>query len=463
MKHITLMLLAFLMLSVCILSACGGNESTGGQSAVFSSPSESEGLLDSSAEDSDNEESNASSEESADDIIADSSDESNGESSSTDNDKPDDTVKLLFTRYTQKPTFVMIGTCAQGAKVTATIGDESLTVDSYMGWFEMSFTKTGSSHRVTFTQTVDGQDYGEPRSYFAKPVAPKSNWTWAFNSNKAFQFFLGTMVEDFEGGNLYSKNEISGMTNRIKSRIDQLHQYNSDAEIIYMIVPSVLTTYPELAPDFLTKGTGQTRLDQVTEGIKKSGATVIDLRSTFNIHKNDEMPLYYKLDSHWADYGAYLGYKELFEHISKKFPEAAPRNIDEFKWTADHYISADACLYLDIPQEKVKEYAYYREFNFEAPENILSVPRYRGMQLIYNDLTTEEKIFKTNRSELPSCVVYRDSYCAGIYDILPERMDTTHYIGMWNYTWQKDLMQREKPDYVIYLIAEWNMDEVVHN
>ncbi|MBO5869718.1 MAG: hypothetical protein J6Q89_03105, partial [Clostridia bacterium] len=74
---------------------------------------------------------------------------------------------------------------------------------------------------------------------------------------------------------------------------------------------------------------------------------------------------------------------------------------------------------------------------------------YRGMQLIYNDLTTEEKVFKTDRSELPSCVVYRDSYCAGIYDILPERMNTTHYIGMWNYAWQKNLMQSEKPDYVI--------------
>ena len=85
------------------------------------------------------------------------------------------------------------------------------------------------------------------------------------------------------------------------------------------------------------------------------------------------------------------------------------------------------------------------------------------MQLIYNDLTTEEKYFSTNNSKLPSGMVFRDSYSAGIYDILPERMNKTHYIGMWNYAWQNWLIDQEKPDYIIYLIAEWNMPQIVSN
>ncbi|MBQ3230600.1 MAG: hypothetical protein IJB49_06215, partial [Clostridia bacterium] len=278
-----------------------------------------------------------------------------------------------------------------------------------------------------------------------------------------FQFFLDKMLPDFIGGNLYPDSVLNSMKSRVSDRINQLRSYNDDAEIIYMVIPSPMTVYPELVPDPYVQNKGTTRLDQVTKALSQSGASVIDVRDTFKKHKNDKMPLYYKLDSHWADYGAYLAYVQLFDHISQKYPEATPRKQNEFKWTADYYISADVTLYLDIPQTGVEEYGYYREMDFSAPYQITSVPRYRGMQLIYNDQTTYENIIRTNRSQLPSCVVYRDSYCAGIYDILAERMNTTHYIGMWNYAWQRSVIMNEKPDYVIYLIAEWNLDTIVYN
>jgi len=174
------------------------------------------------------------------------------------------------------------------------------------------------------------------------------------------------------------------------------------------------------------------------------------------------MPLYYKLDSHWADYGAYLAYTELFNHISEKFPAAAPKAIEDFNWTADYYKSADVIMYLDYPQSKVQEYGYYREFNIDIPAIINTVPRYRLPQLLYSEESTYEQYFRTSRSELPSCIVYRDSYGAGIYDLIPERMNVTHYIGMWNYAWDTRQLQNEKPDYVIYLVAEWNLDEIVY-
>lgn len=383
---------------------------------------------------------------------------------STDIPEPEDSVKLLFARYTTKPQFVMIGTCAQGAEVTATIDDQTVTVPSYMGWFTVTMKSgTSSTQKVTFTQTIDGEQYDIPRTYNAVIRTPEFLGTSAFASNKAYQFFLAQMIPDFEGGNLFSQSHIDGMKSRIKTRLEQLRGLNDGAEIVYMIIPSPMTIYPELVPEQYTQGTGTTRYDQVTSAMKEAGATVIDVRELFMEHKNDEMPLYYHLDSHWADYGAYLAYTQLFEHISQDFPEAAPRPITDFKWTADYYTSADAMLYLGITQAKVKEYGYYREFDFEDPGKITSVPRYRGMQLIYNDLTTFEKTFYTKREELPSCVVYRDSYCAAIYDLIPERMNKTHYMGMWGYGWNNAVMQNEKPDYVIYITSEWNMFECVYN
>jgi len=52
---------------------------------------------------------------------------------------------------------------------------------------------------------------------------------------------------------------------------------------------------------------------------------------------------------------------------------------------------------------------------------------------------------------------------AAIYDLIPERMNKTHYMGMWGYGWNNAVMKNEKPDYVIYITSEWNMFECVYN
>ncbi len=430
MKKILLCLTVFMMLSVLILSGC--NNQDGDTSS-----------LESSLENS-----------------------SQSETSKPSKDKtPKDAVVLRFTRYTnEKDTFVMIGTCADNAYVTAQLDDQTVTVKSYHGWFSASFTKKGATHKVTFTQTVNGEPYDIPRNYTAVPVtSSRVDEQGVIASNQDFQFFLSKMIANYEGKNLYNQTALDNMKKTVGNRLDTLKANNPDGEIIYLIVPSAMTIYPELVPDCYKQTDGETRLDQVTNALTEAGATVIDVRDTFNQHKNDEMPLYYKMDSHWADYGAYLAYVELFNHISQKFPEATPRQIDDFDWIADDYQSADAIMYLDIDTTKITEYGYFRNFksSLNVNQNILSVPRYRLPQLLYSDDCTAQFNFNTGNQNLPSCIVHRDSYGAGIFDLIPERMNKTHYVGMWNYAWDNYKIQNQKPDYVIYILAEWNLDNVV--
>ncbi len=429
MKKILLCLTVFMMLSIIILSGC--NNQDGDASSLESS------LENSSTE----------------------------ETSNQKDKTPKDAVVLRFTRYTnEKDTFVMIGTCADNAYVTAQLDDQTVTVKSYHGWFSASFTKKGTVHKVTFTQTVNGEPYDIPRNYNAVPVtSSRVDEQGVIASNQDFQFFLSKMIANYEGKNLYKQTALNNMKKTVENRLNTLKANNPDGEIIYLIVPSAMTIYPELVPDYYKQTDGETRLDQVTNALTEAGATVIDVRDTFNQHKNDEMPLYYKMDSHWADYGAYLAYVELFNHISQKFPEATPRQIDDFDWIADDYQSADAIMYLDIDTSKITEYGYFRNFksSLNVNQNILSVPRYRLPQLLYSDDCTAQFNFNTGNQNLPSCIVHRDSYGAGIFDLIPERMNKTHYVGMWNYAWDNYKIQNQKPDYVIYILAEWNLDNVV--
>lgn len=383
--------------------------------------------------------------------------------SSQGGDKTPNNIKVLYNSYSEKPYFAMVGTCTEGAVVTAECNGETVSSNSYKGWFSLRLLCKGTSAEVKLYESIDGEMIGEVSTVTARPRTPGSEM-WPVVTGGDFQFFFQKMLPDYQGKNIPGSSAFSGLTSRVKNHLEQLRKYNNDAEIIYLIVPASMTVYPELVPETYGSLATETRLTKTIDAINAGGGIAIDLQSIFADHKDDEMPLYYKLDSHWSDYGAFVAYQALFEEVAKKFPNAAPRSIDEFNWNPGYYESGDMTYYLAMSQSKVKEYAYYRTFNFSAPSVVTETPRYRSKTMLcYSDEVTWENTINTKREELPSCVVIRDSYSTQIYDLIAERMNKTHYLGMWGYHWDQSLMASEKPDYVIYVVAEWNLDAIIYN
>ncbi|MBO5869758.1 MAG: hypothetical protein J6Q89_03305 [Clostridia bacterium] len=371
-------------------------------------------------------------------------------------------LSVIGCSFSEKPYFVLIGKCALNAEVTGEANGMKVTSKSYMGLFSVRLRCDEKSVKVKLSQTVDGVTVGQVLVYTATPITPSGDM-WPVVAGGNLQFFFQKMLPDFEGKNIPPEASLTNLTQRIIQRTEQLKQYKPDAEIIYVLVPSAMTVYPELVPEQYKQTEGKSKLDLISEALTAGGATVIDLKTAFNEHKNDEMPLYFKLDSHWSDYGAFVAYTELFNHISKTFPEAKPHGIDEFNWRSDYYKSGDMAYYLGLSRYGIKEYSYYRTFNFPVPKAVTLVNRYTSEQsLTYSDDVTYERTIYTGDKTLPSAIVMRDSYSTQMYDILAERMNKTHYSGMWNYIWDNSRIKSVKPDYVIYIVAEWNLDSILN-
>ncbi len=440
MKKALYIIFLLLLTAALFLTACGNNSS-----AESSAPSESSSAVSSETPDDESLPDDKSSQASQD-----AEDESNN-------------IQILYNSYSEKPYFAMVGTCTEGAVVTAECNGETISSNSYKGWFSLRLLCNGRSAEVKLYETVDGEMVGGISTVTVRPKTPGSEM-WPVVTGGDFQFFFQKMLPDYQGTNIPSNSTFTALTNRVKDHLTQLRKYNKDAEIIYLIVPASMTVYPELVPETYGELAGETRLTKTIEAINAGGGIAIDLQSIFEEHKYDEMPLYYKLDSHWSDYGAFVAYQALFEEIAKKFPNAAPRSINEFNWNPNYYESGDMTYYLAMSQSKVKEYAYYRTFDFDAPSVVTQTPRYRSSTMLcYSDNVTWENVINTNRKDLPSCIVLRDSYSTQIYDLIAERMNKTHYLGMWGYRWDQSLIASEKPDYVIYVLAEWNLDSVIYN
>lgn len=111
----------------------------------------------------------------------------------------------------------------------------------------------------------------------------------------------------------------------------------------------------------------------------------------------------------------------------------------------------------------MREYNVLRVPAFSVPSQILrSVDRYKTDHILTYDIAAVQygKTIQTNRPELPSAIIHRDSYSGQMYDILAERLDTTVYKSMWDYTVNLSQIKQMQPDYIIYLVAERNIGEV---
>ena len=372
-------------------------------------------------------------------------------------------VEVLYCSFSEKPYFARLGKCAEGADVHCTTEKGEVSAQSWHGWFSLRIYCKGGSTELELWQTADGKS-SKPQAYTAKPKTPGADMWPIVTGTGGFRFFFQKMLPDFRRTNQPSQRQLDALVDSTKERVAAVHKYNPEAEVLYLIVPSAMQIYPEYVPENYTVKDGDSRLDLVIKALNEGGATAFDLKKLFLEHKDDEMSLYYHLDSHWADYGAYLAYTELFGHISQKFPAAAPRGIDEFDWAADYYESGDMTYYLSMPQKDCLEYCWFRKFKEGSgvSPKIASTPRYRrATSLTYSTEATAEMRFDNNDPSLPNVMVLRDSYSTQLFDLIADRSNESHFLGMWDTGWKRSVINSEQPDYVIFIIAEWNLDSIL--
>lgn len=397
--------------------------------------------------------------------VSEPTDESGDESSQDEvsldpiTNDPTEYLNILASTLTDKNCFVVVGNCEEGAVITATTaGKQSVTAVSDSGFYSVRLKKEDVKTRV---KIVAKGSITEQFVADVEPVVPTSEM-WPIIGGNGYQFFFQSMMPDFTQETRLSNSEVNALTEKIQSRISTLKESLPNTEIIYMIVPSKASIYPERVPDGYVKGTGKSRLEQVNEALAAGGATVIDLLDIYQEHKDDKYKIYWGTDSHWTDYGAFIAYTELFNYISERFPSAAPRKEIEFNFKGDYYNGGDMVYYMMMNQNIVREYNYYREPKFALNSDIASVPRYRAANyLMYSEATVQERVFNTNRSKLPDLYIMRDSFGAHIYDIFADRGNTTVYKGMWNFTYNLNEIKSYQPDYIIYVMTEWNIKNVL--
>lgn len=379
--------------------------------------------------------------------------------------------KVIDHSFLTSDRLIIIGTCEDNAKVTASNGSDSVTTTADKKYFSVSLPVTGSTTSVTITATAEGKKASESVKY-SVPLAspPSSRGQWSLIWGTGYHLFLSHVGNtDLGYGDIMRTNgltsaQLDSFVSNVNRKVDALKSINPEAELIYLIVPSAATVYPEDLPDYITPTNGESRLEQVTQALGRSKAICIDMLEVMREHKNDPLKAYWNTDTHWSDYGGFLAYTELFKVISEKFPAASPRPITDFTFKEDYYYGGDMSVYLEIRKDLMQEWGALRVPNFEMPGTISRVQRYvSDRQLTYNPSTMEGRITtRSGNSSLPDVLIHRDSFSTQMFDIVSERCNFSLWYPMWSYALNTSDIRSYGADYVIYIINERNIGSILY-
>ncbi|MBR5871902.1 MAG: hypothetical protein IKZ09_12785 [Clostridia bacterium] len=366
------------------------------------------------------------------------------------------------------PTRVVLGgRCAEGAKIHVEGGLRDYVANTdYTSWMvEVEIGETGES-LLYLCQELDGKMTVPLTVEVGRNDAADLTYHGDFVPimGDSFQGMFMQQIPDWMGTNLLSDKEKERVAKAVKEKV-RFCEYN-DIELIYMVVPNQCLLYPEIMDEerFPRSTADVTLYEQFAQIAKEAGATVLDVYSVFEEHKYDEFKLFHKTDSHWSEYGAYWGYHTLMTEIAKKFPDAAPLEIEgNMRFYTQEVEAGDMMTYFGIENHLVPETATFVEWLIDCPNRI---EFYKPNRVENENSVISKARTVTNPNakgkNMPSVMFIRDSYSFGIHSFINQSFSKIYWNSTWDYQFKKNDIKKAKVDYLVYIISEKNMRSILY-
>jgi len=274
----------------------------------------------------------------------------------------------------------------------------------------------------------------------------------------------------------YFYNAIHGAAYRGLERFSEIELKDFKDELLYrnqylkkrgikyyfVIVPTKYTVYPEFIPDGISRFNTITMADQVMSVFKKDTAiNIFDMRSVVVDAKKHNIRLYYKTDSHWNFAGGYFCYVNLIERMKKDFPQFQPIGLNNYTIDSVWQKGGDLSRMLGM-DDVIKEL------------NIRLTPRFKstviaGKKHHYNpgnfqDTSNFETVKLNPQLKGPKALIFVDSYNHGLENYVPQHFSKTVYIwDNWEYKLNEEIVESEKPDVVLTIIAECQLKVILQH
>ena len=167
--------------------------------------------------------------------------------------------------------------------------------------------------------------------------------------------------------------------------------------MLIVVAPDKASIYPDKLPEQIKSLPPQSKLDKLISYLKNNNLPVIvDLRPVLRAARQDQ-DVYYKTDTHWNGYGAFVAYTTIINALGSSYPELKPYK------TADLELVTTGPGVHDIPR--------LMHANFITEPSLFFVPKETFVQTLHPGAYDGYNQFSSIQdSKLPTLLMFHDSF-----------------------------------------------------
>ena len=226
-----------------------------------------------------------------------------------------------------------------------------------------------------------------------------------------------------------------------RSTLQRRREYFEQCDTVYLtlVVPDTCVVYPDKLPldTELTALSPYQRLEALLDEPTRAQCLYLldDLVAGCETHDT-----FQSKDSHWTDWGAYLGYRATIHALSARLPNIGVLEEDRIDWSTRRSFGALGVV-MDPEQSEMLRVGRVRD------------SQCRATRTVSTDVRDGYMVVEQDRPELPTAVIFRDSFMTNAHKFFSESFRRTVYVSHPNRMFF-DLLDDEQPDVVIFQTVE---------
>ena len=273
-------------------------------------------------------------------------------------------------------------------------------------------------------------------------------------------FLGGNWLDSYKGKNRLKESELDEFRKELDFRKKYLNERN--CKFYFLIAPEKASIYPEKVPSNIFQYNKQSWGEQLLEYLEqKSEVKPINVFHVLRTLKVKEQ-IYYKLDNHWNQLGAFYSANEVLKRIHKDFSEVSTNQLSEYSIVKSTTNTGNLVGMLsgigdfnDISFQLTPKDGFLAK---NAP--LVNYPIVKGFP--YPTEYENEKEIKNSKK--PRLLIISDSFGGNIFPFLSEQFSRSIKIfDSWQYKLNEDIVESENPNIVLLIVLESNIRSMLAN